>query len=393
MKMMKLRGIRQAKIRSGTRVLVRVDFNVPVGPNGSVGDDWRIRRVAPTVDYLVGKGARVILLSHFGRPKGRERSLRLDVVGDRLDFILKRPVRKLNDCVGRDVEAVVATLAPGEIVLLENVRFHPGEEKNDAAFAKKLARVADVYINDAFAVSHRAAASIVGITKHLPSYAGLLLEDEVKVLSQLLKKPKKPFVVLIGGAKIETKIGVIRSVLRRADSVLLGGALVLPFMKALNHSVGASKVEPRETKVAKNLIKNRKVELPVDVVVQTAKGTPAVRWIDKVGAKEIVCDIGPETIRRYSTIIRRAKTIVWNGPLGKFEEKRFSHGSIALGRLIATRSKGKAYGVVGGGETIQALRMTGMEEYVDFISTGGGAMLEFLEGKMLPGVKPLVLKR
>ncbi|OGL73978.1 phosphoglycerate kinase [Candidatus Uhrbacteria bacterium RIFCSPHIGHO2_12_FULL_57_11] len=387
---MKLRSIRQAKGLRGKRVLVRVDFNLPLGPNGSVADDWRIRRVAPTVDYLVKRGARVALLSHLGRPKGAERALRMDAVSDRLDYIIKRPVRKLNDCVGPSVEGAVQALGPGEIVLLENVRFHPGEEKNDPKFARELARVADIYINDAFAVSHRAAASVVGVTKYLPSYAGLLMEEEVKALSKLLGKPKRPFVVLIGGAKIETKIGVIKNFLRKADSVLLGGALVLPFIKALHHRVGSSKVDPKEIRIAAGLIRNKKIELPVDLVVETMRRTPAVRWIDKVGVGETIYDIGPETIRRYAEILRRAETIVWNGPLGKFEEKRYSHGTIALGRFVATRSKGPAFGVVGGGETIQALKLTKMEEYVDFISTGGGAMLEFLEGKMLPGIKPLV---
>jgi phosphoglycerate kinase len=290
----------------------------------------------------------------------------------------------------------IEAMASGELILLENLRFHPGEEKNDPKFAAGLAGLADIYVNDAFATAHRAHASVAGVTKFLPSYAGFLMEKEINVLSGLLAKPKKPFMAMIGGAKISTKIGVIENLLKKVDSVLLGGALVNNFFKAAGYGIGSSIFEPKELGTAKKLLTNKKIVLPVDFVVGDFKGKKA--WVTKVpGKKGELCkkpyamlDVGPETIRNYAKTIRRAQTIVWNGPMGYFEIPKYSHGSTALGQLVAARSRGKVFGVVGGGETIAAIEGTGMAGYIDHISTGGGAMLEFLEGKMLPGIKPLI---
>ena len=290
----------------------------------------------------------------------------------------------------------IDAMKSGEVMLLENLRFHPGEEKNDKKFAAGLASLADIYVNDAFAAAHRAHASIVGVPKFLPSYAGLLMEKEVEVLGGLLSKPKKPFVAMIGGAKISTKISVIENLLKKVNWLLLGGALVNNFFRAAGYGIGASIFEPKELKTAKKFLKNKKIILPVDFVVGDFKGKKA--WAVGVPKKRAnlckkpygLLDIGPETIKKYSSVIRKAKTIVWNGPMGYFEIPKYSHGTVALGQLVAARSRGKVFGVVGGGETIEALQKTGMSEYIDHISTGGGAMLEFLEGKMLPGIKQLL---
>jgi phosphoglycerate kinase len=300
------------------------------------------------------------------------------------------------DWEGRKGLKKIDAMKTGEVMMLENLRFHPGEEKNDKKFAAGLASLADIYVNDAFAAAHRAHASIVGVPKFLPSYTGLLMKKEINVLSSLLGKPSKPFIGLIGGAKISTKISVIENLLKKVNSLLLGGALVNNFFKAAGYDIGASVYEPKELKTAKKFLKNKKIVLPIDFVVGDFKGKKA--WVISVPKKKTalckkpyaLLDIGPETIKKYSEIIRKAQTIAWNGPMGYFEIPKYSHGTLALGQLIAARSKGKVFGVVGGGETIEAVKKTGMSEYIDHISTGGGAMLEFLEGKVLPGIKPLL---
>lgn len=387
---MKLKSLRTAKIRKGTRVVLRADFNVAM-EGGRIRDDWRMTRTLPTISRLLRQGARLSVLSHFGRPDGkRVASASLAPVARHLSELLRMPVAFSRDCVGPAALRTTAALVPGQVALLENLRFHKEEEKNGAAFAKGLAAHGDVFVNDAFSASHRAHASIVGIPRHLPSLAGLLLEEEVERLSALLGKPKRPFVVLMGGAKIDTKIGVMKALLARCDRMLVGGALALPFLAAAGSSTGTTKSPRAELTVAKSLIRNKKVRLPVDVVVASGpNGKPHVRAVDEIGARETVYDIGPQTIRAFAKEIRAAKTIVWNGPLGLFEKKPFSHGTLALGRYVAIRSGGRAYGVVGGGETIDALHRTKMAEHVDWVSTGGGAMLEFLEKKTLPGLKPL----
>jgi phosphoglycerate kinase len=333
----------------------------------------------------------------LGDPKGKERAeMSLKPVGAALNKILSMEGVAPADWSGVKGLEKINQMKAGEIVLLENLRFHPGEEKNDPKFAKGLASLADIYVNDAFATAHRAHASTAGVTKFLPSYAGFLMEKEVNVLGGLLCKPKKPFVGMIGGAKISTKIGVIANLLKKVDKLLLGGALVNNFFKAAGYGIGASVFEAKELSTAKKLLKNKKIVLPADFVVGDFKGKKA--WTVKVPkGKADLCkkpyallDVGPETVRQYAQIIRKAQTIVWNGPMGYFEIPKYSHGSKALGQLVAARSKGKVFGVVGGGETISAIEATGMAGYVDHISTGGGAMLEFLEGKVLPGIKPLL---
>jgi len=384
----------------GKKVLLRVDFNVPlkkIGGKITVADDTRIVAAVPTINYLLAAGAKVILMSHLGDPGGKIKAeLSLKPIGAALAKILRMKGAAPADWVGKKGLEKIEAMANGELILLENLRFHPGEEKNDPKFAEGLASLADIYVNDAFAAAHRAHASIVGVTKFLPSYAGFLMEKEISVLGGLLLNPKKPFIAMIGGAKISTKIGVIENLLKKVDSLLLGGALVNNFFKAAGYGIDNSVFEAKELKTAKKLLTNKKIVLPVDFVVGDFKGKKA--WVIKVPAKKAelckkpyaMLDVGPETVRKYAQIIRRAQTIVWNGPMGYFEIPKYSHGSVALGQLVAARSKGKVFGVVGGGETIEAIEKTGMAGYVDHISTGGGAMLEFLEGKILPGVKPLI---
>ncbi len=397
---MKLRTIDEIKNLKGKRVLVRVDFNVPLKKSGArivVADDTRIRAAVPTIKYLLEHGAKVILMSHLGDPGGKVKvSLSLKPVGAALTKILKMKGAAPTDWVGKKALAKMDAMKSGEVILLENLRFDPGEEKNDEKFAAGLASLADIYVDDAFAAAHRAHASIVGVPKFLPSYAGLLMKKELEVLGGLLTKPKRPFVGLIGGAKISTKISVIANLLKKVNSLLLGGALVNNFLAAAGYGIGASVFEKKELKTAKKFLKNKKIVLPVDFVVGDFKGKKA--WVVGVAPRRnVICkkpyallDIGPETIKKYAGIVRKSQTIVWNGPMGYFEIPKYSHGTVALGQLIAARSKGKVFGVVGGGETIEAIAKTGMSEYVDHISTGGGAMLEFLEGKILPGIKPLL---
>ncbi len=390
---MKLKSLRTAKIRKGARVVLRADFNVAM-EGGRIRDDWRITRTVPTISRLLRMGARLTILSHLGRPDGtRLASASLAPVARHLSEVLRTPVAFSRDCVGPAAARTVAGLVPGQIALLENLRYHSEEEKNGAAFAKALAAHGDLFVNDAFSASHRSHASIVGIPRHLPAVAGLLLEEEVEHLSVLLGKPKRPFVVLVGGAKIDTKIGVMKALLARCDRMLVGGALALPFLAAAGLRTGKTKPARAELAVARRIVHDRKLRLPKDAVVATGPDArPRVCVVEEIGAKETVYDIGPETIRAYAADIRAAKTIVWNGPMGRFEKKPFSHGTVALGRFVAIRSGGRAYGIVGGGETIDALHRTKMAEHVDWVSTGGGAMLEFLEKKTLPGLKPLMKK-
>jgi phosphoglycerate kinase len=399
---MKLRTIDEIKKLKGKRVLVRVDFNVPLKKSGAkivVADDTRIRAALPTIKYLLGQGAKVILMSHLGDPGGKvKNNLSLKPIGAILKKFLFMKATAPADWVGKKGLKKIDAMKTGEVMMLENLRFHPGEEKNDKKFAAGLASLADIYVNDAFSAAHRAHASIASVPKFLPSYAGFLMKKEISVLSSLLVKPSKPFIGLIGGAKISTKISVIENLLKKVNSLLLGGALVNNFFKAAGYEIGASVYEPKELKTAKKLLKNKKIVLPIDFVAGDFKGKKA--WVISVPKKKAalckkpyaLLDIGPETIKKYSGIIRKAQTIVWNGPMGYFEIPKYSHGSVALGRLVAARSRGKVFGVVGGGETIEAVGKTGMLEYIDHISTGGGAMLEFLEGKILPGIKPLLKK-
>ena len=396
---MKLAAMAGLKNLAGKRVLVRVDFNIPLGPKGRIepAEGVKIQAALPTVEHLLRANAKVILVSHLGRPKDCEPKYSLAPIAKYLAQLLGRPVRFVDDCLedGDKVARKLAQLKDGEVALLENIRYYPEEEKNDAKFAKRLAGLADVFVNDAFATCHRAHASTAGVTRYLPSYAGLLVEKEVRSLDRLLKKPQHPFAVLMGGAKISTKLPTLVKMFKVADKVFIGGGMANCFFKAKGYSIGKSKVDPEEVKFAKKLLKNKKLVLPVDVLAASALREDAkvrVTAPDDVHANEYVVDIGTQTMRDFAMELKKAKTLVWNGPVGLFEIRKFSHGSVILGRVIASRSQGRAFGVVGGGETIVCLERTGMAEYVDHISTGGGAMLEYLSGKVLPGIKPLLRK-
>ncbi len=392
-----MRILEKMKIKKGMRVLLRTDYNVPIS-GASVLDSSRILATSPTIEYLLAHGARVVIISHLGRPEGkRQKEFSLKPVSEALQATLGRPVKFLDFTpgdpkLGREIDSMPSA----SLAMLENLRFLPGEEANDPVFAKELSRLGDVFVNDAFGAAHRKSASIVRLPKFLPSFAGILMEHEVEMLGRLLARPEKPFVILAGGAKIRDKLGVIKNLSRSATSILLGGGLANNFFAAKGYGIGKSLSSPEEISLAKKMLKDRKIMLPFDVVVGE-KGKEKSARVVVVGekphvlasGKAAIFDVGPETIRLYSEEIRKAKTIVWNGPVGYFEEPQFSHGTIALARVVAARSKGPAYGVVGGGETAEAMRRTKMEEMVDWVSTGGGAMLEFLEGKTLPGIKAL----
>jgi len=372
------------------RVLVRVDFNVPVNDNGLVIDDSRIKEALPTIEYLVKKKAVIILMSHLGRPDGKVvDKLRLNKVAERLSELLRKEVKKVDDCVGDSVVKAVNNLKPGEIILLENLRFHSEEEKDDEDFAKKLSSFADFFVNDAFGACHRAHASVHAITEFLPSCAGFLLEKELTNLTPLLEAPKRPFVVVLGGVKVSDKIGVITKFVESADKVLVGGAMSNTFLKAKGINVGLSKVEGSQLDFAKKFVDNKKVVLPVDCVIADRFEEDASS--DVVDIKDIeddwlALDIGPETIKNFKAVIKDAKTVFWNGPMGVFEWKKFSSGTSEIAKAIA---KSKAVKVGGGGETVEALNKFKLAKKMTHVSTGGGASLEFLEGKKLPAVTAL----
>lgn len=396
---MEVKSLAEIKNLRGKTVLARVDFNVPI-KRWKVLDDWRITKTLPTIGYLAEKGAKVVLMAHLGRPDGKWKwSLSLKPVAKHLQKVLGRKVLLLKDRVGSSsLKRKIERTKNGSIVILENIRFYQGEEKNDFKFAKELASLGDIFVNDGFAVCHRDGASISGIAKYLPSYAGILLQNEIEVLDGLLKKPKKPLVVLIGGAKIETKVGMIEGLIKKADQILIGGVIASVFLAAKGYDVGVSKVDEKSLEIAKRLLKNKKIILPVDMIAGNVKNPRNARVVEIGNDKKLadqnssLVDIGPLTVNNYSSYIKKAQTIVWNGPMGMFEVKEYSHGTMALARLVAARSAGKVLGVIGGGETIEAVRKTKMERYIDWISTGGGAMLEFLGGKGMPGIEPLTKK-
>ncbi len=368
--------LKEAKVRF-KRVLVRTDFNVPI-KNGKILNDSRIKEALPTIKYLMKNKARVILISHLGRPQGTDDKLRMKPIGEKLSRLLKKKIVMAEDCIGNSVKETISKMRPGEIMLLENVRFYAEEEQNNADFAQYLAELGDIYANDAFSVSHRAHASVEAVTHLLPSYAGLALEKEVKELSALLltgsHRPKKPYVVILGGAKVKEKLPLLMKFVKQADAILIGGAMMFTFLKAQGKEIGKSLFEPEQIENAKKLMKTKKIIIPIDVA--TNKGTVACDKIKK-GMKGL--DIGKETIEIFSYIIKQAKTIFWNGPLGYIEDKKYAKGSKEIAKAI---SKNKGITIAGGGDTIsivQGLKFT-------HISTGGGATLEFLSGQRLPGI-------
>jgi len=385
---------------AGKRVLVRVDFNVPLdSATGRVADDTRIRAALPTIQYLRERGAKVILCSHLGRPDGKVVDrLRLRPVAEHLSALLNAPVTMAPGCVGPEVEALVARMQPGDVLLLENVRFHPEEEANDPAFARQLAALADVFVNDAFGTAHRAHASTEGVAHYLPAVAGLLMEKELKFLGGALTNPERPFAALIGGAKVSDKIGVLRHLLEKVDLLLIGGGMANTFLLALSKQIGDSLAEPEQVDVAREMLARTRhkgsprLELPVDAVIADRFAADAVtRTIDlerePVPPGWRIMDIGPATVSRFVDALSPCRTVVWNGPMGVFELPPFAAGTLALARALADLP---ATTIVGGGETAQAVEQAGVADRISHVSTGGGAALEFLEGKTLPGVAALL---
>ncbi len=388
---MKVKSIKNIKNLRGKKVLLRCDFNVPL-KGKKVQDDFKIIKSLPTIRFLTGKGAMVVLITHLGRPKGkRSASCDLSAVNKRLEKLLGKKIKQVKDSVGGKAREAVEKMKNGEVIMLENLRFNKGEESDDKKFAKKLASLADIYVNDAFSVSHRAHASVSAVKKYLPSYGGLLLEKEVENLSKGLK-PKKPMVLVMGGAKIKTKIPVIKNLSKKAEAVFIGGMITYDFLATLNLSTGRYKVDKKDKDLARKLL-SKKIILPVDLLVcsnKSGNGKATAMPADEIPKGGYQLDIGPETIRFYARHLKHAKTIIWNGPLGMFENEKFKNGTLSLARVIASTSSGKAFGIAGGGETVEALKKTKMLEHVDWVSTGGGAMLSFLAGEKMPGLKGII---
>ncbi len=381
---------------SHKRVLVRVDFNVPLSPDGKVLDDFRIRAALPTINYLIENNAKVILMTHLGRPKGRVvPNLRLDPVAKVLSELINRPVKKLDDCIGEEVKKEVFSMKDGDIVLLENLRFHKEEKENNPEFARELASLGEVYVDDAFATAHRIAASTVGVASYLPAVAGLLMEKEINALTKVLTAPEHPFVAVLGGAKVSDKIGVIQNLMNKVDAFLIGGGMCFTFLKAKGYKIGYSLCEDEKLSFAQELMKEAKekgikVILPADVVVtpEIKEGAPSkVVDIEEIPGDEIGVDIGPKTVEIFKNELSKAKTIVWNGPLGVFEIKQFAKGTYDIAEFIGTLEGVTA--VAGGGETAAALRRFGADKKITHVSTGGGAFLKFLEGHSLPAIDVL----
>lgn len=389
---MKIKSLKQKRNWEGQKVLLRLDLNVPQ-VKGRIADDYRLQAALPTINFLLAKKARLIIVSHWGSPKGQESSLSTRLLAKRLQKILQQKVKYIPDIVGSKALAAAASLMDGQIIFLENLRFDAGEKKNDTKFAKKLASLADVYVNDAFSVCHRQQASISAISKLLPAYAGLQLEDELRNLQKILK-PKKPLVVVMGGAKISTKAPLIKKLYPSANQILLGGGLANTFLKKSGIEIGRSLCDKDADKYLRQFFTRKKIAskiiLPIDVIVQTRAGENKHKYLNDIKKSDAILDIGPDSIALFSTYIKKAQSIVWNGPLGKFEEAPFKHGTMAIAAIIASRSSGKAFGVIGGGETLEAFKMTKMENYIDWISTAGGAMLSYLGGEKMPGLKNII---
>ncbi|MBO8165466.1 MAG: phosphoglycerate kinase [Brevibacillus sp.] len=393
---MNKKSIRDVEL-AGRRVFCRVDFNVPM-QEGRITDDTRIRAALPTIRYLMEQGAKVILASHFGRPKGKVvEEMRLTAVGQHLSDLLGTPVRKLDDCIGPDVEAAVNAMKPGEVILLENVRFHPGEEKNDPELAQAFARLADLFVNDAFGTAHRAHASTAGIAAYVPAVAGFLMEKEIQFLGGALNNPDRPFTAIIGGAKVKDKIAVIENLLTKVDTLLIGGGMANTFLKAQGQEVGASLHEEDKLELARSLTKKaeqRGVNLlmPIDVIVADRFAADAAKQVvpvNQIPDGWMALDIGPQTVAAFREAIASSRTVVWNGPMGVFELKPFAEGTIGVARAMAECS---GTTIIGGGDSVAAVEQAGVAAQMTHISTGGGASLEFMEGKELPGVTALADK-
>lgn len=374
------------------KVLVRCDFNVPISENGEVIDDFRIKKTIPTINYLLKNNAKIILMTHLDDPGGKVvDKLRLGPIQDKLFEYLDTSIWKAPDCIGRVVKKAVEAMQPSEIILLENLRFHPGEEKNDLQFAKEIASLGDYFINDAFGVCHRNHASVALIPKYLESFSGFLLQEEISVLEKVLLKPKRPLTLIAGGAKISTKIKFIENFLSIADNIILGGAIANTVCMAKGIKVGRSLVEKEILNTIKQKwdLTNTKLHLPLDVIVaknHNIRSPIGLRGVGNVGNDEIILDIGPDTIQLFKDIIKDSATVIWNGPLGFIEDKKFAKGTEEIARFLSTLSN---FRIVGGGETVSLVINLGLEDKFNFISTGGGAMLDFLSGEKLPGLEAL----
>jgi phosphoglycerate kinase len=384
----------------GKRVLVRVDLNVPVD-NGVVTDATRIERVAPALTELADKGAKVILLSHFGRPKGRDAKTSLKPVAAEVARILKRPVKFADDCVGEAAEAAAAAMKSGDILCLENTRFHPGEEKNDGAFVAALAKLGDIWVNDAFSAAHRAHASTEGLGHVLPAYAGRSMQAELEALGRALEHPERPVAAIVGGAKISTKLDLLGNLLTKVDVLIIGGAMANTFLLAQGKNVGKSLVEADLVATARAIMDKAKaggkdIVLPVDAVVAAkfeANAPSHAVSVDAIGADEMILDIGPKSVEQVVSVLARCKTLVWNGPFGAFEMEPFDTGTVEVAEAAAELTRaGKLVTVAGGGDTVAALNAAGAADRFTYVSTAGGAFLEWLEGKALPGVEVLRVK-
>jgi len=383
---------------NGKTVLMRVDFNVPI-KDGKIGDDNRIRQALESINYVTERGAKLILTSHLGRPGGEpDPEFSLKPVADHLRTLVDATVLFATDCIGEEAEIVISSAKHGEIVLLENVRFHPGEKKNDPDFSKQLAAHADLFVNDAFGSSHRAHSSVAGVTEFLqPSVSGFLLEKEIRYLEESVNKPNRPFTAILGGAKVSDKIGVIENLLGKVNSILIGGGMTYTFYKAKGLPIGNSLIEEDKVSLAKSLMEKAKEKgvnllLPVDsVVAREFKNDAEHKLVGEDGIEDgwMALDIGPETIGLYSDIILESKTILWNGPMGVFEMENFAQGTFKVAEALAESTAKGAITIIGGGDSASAIKKAGLQEKVSHVSTGGGASLEYLEGKELPGVAAL----
>ncbi len=385
----------------GKKILVRVDFNVPLNEELEITDDTRIKAALSTIKYLISSQAKVILMSHLGRPKGKVvEKLRLNPVAQRLDKLLGQKVKKLNDCIGEEVEKAVLNMQKGDVILLENLRFYSAEEKNNPEFAKALANLADIFVNDAFGTAHRAHASTVGVARILPSCAGFLMAKEIGVLSNLLENPERPFVVVLGGAKISGKIEIVQNLLDIADKILIAGGMSYTCLAALGYEVGNSLLEEYDLKIVRKMLKkaeehSNKILLPVDLIItkEVSEKTESKQFeIDNIPKDGIGVDLGEKSLIEFEKEIKKAKTVFWNGPVGVFEIEKYAKGTNRIAKVLADM-QGKAVTIIGGGDSIAAIDKAGLTEKMTHISTGGGASLEFLGGKKLPGIEILPNKQ